>query len=130
MLGRMSKIKLCQATVLAVTVCMAALFVSAFAAPPGCDAQTAATERSVEGVVSGSGDTPLPGAVVYLKDLKTLSIRSFISTSEGNYRFGQVANGTDYELWADYKGKKSSVKSLSSFDNRKQKIINLKVDTK
>lgn len=99
-----------------------------FTLPIAALAEVAAAQRVVQGAVSGAGDAALPGAVVYLKDLKTLSIRSFISTSDGSYRFGQMTNGADYELWADYKGKKSSVKTLSSFDNRKQTTVNLKVD--
>ncbi len=86
-------------------------------------------QRVVEGKVLGSEDQILPGAVVYLKDGKTNTIKTGISTSDGKYRFGQLSTDTDYSLWAQFQGKKSSTKNISSFDSKKQFIINLKVDT-
>jgi hypothetical protein len=68
------------------------------------------------------------GATVYLKDGHTLSVKSYVA-DDGTYRFGQLAQNTDYELWAEFNGKKSSVKNLSSFDTRSTFNINLKIDT-
>ncbi len=84
-------------------------------------------QRSVQGKVLGQSDEGKAGAVVYLKDVKTLTIRSAISTQDGTYRFGQLSDGTDYELWAELEGKKSPTRSVSSFDQKKQNIINLKL---
>jgi len=125
--GGMSKLRFSWAPVLMATAMGVGGLACEFLSPPFSNAQTAILQRTVQGIVSGSGDVPLPGAVVYLKDLKTLGIRSFISTGDGTYRFGQMTSGTDYELWADFKGKKSSVKTLSSFDNRKQSTVDLKI---
>ena len=36
--------------------------------------------RSVEGIVTDAGNKPIQGAVVQLKDSKTLQIRSFYTT--------------------------------------------------
>jgi len=36
----------------------------------------------------------------------------------------------DYEVYAQYNGRKSDTKTVSQFDNRNQVNINLKVDTK
>jgi Carboxypeptidase regulatory-like domain len=84
-------------------------------------------QRTVSGKVLGPSDEGKAGAVVYLKDVKTLSIRSAISIQDGSYRFGQLSDGTDYELWAELDGKKSATRSVSSFDQKKQNTINLKL---
>ena len=86
------------------------------------------TQRVVQGKVVGADNAAIKGAVIYLKDSRSLSVKSFYSDAEGNYRFGQLSQTSDYEIWAEYNGKKSGVKSISSFDNKSQFIINLKVD--
>ena len=85
-------------------------------------------QRAVQGKVVDKEDAGLKGATVYLKDGHTLSVRSYIATDDGSFRFGQLAQNTDYELWAEANGKKSPVKNLSSFDSRPTFNINLKID--
>src|SRR5437016_4050923 len=83
--------------------------------------------RSVEGVVTNSDDTPAVGAVVQLENTKTQQIRSYITKEDGKYRFYELSTEVDYKLKADNKGSTSGSKTLSSFDGRKQAIINLKL---
>jgi hypothetical protein len=83
--------------------------------------------RSVEGKVYGPQSAPLGSAVVYLQDSKTNNIKSFISTQDGSYRFGQLSTNVDYQVWAEYKGKKSDKKSISSFNSKKQLVIDLHI---
>jgi hypothetical protein len=85
-------------------------------------------QRTVQGKVLGRSDAPLKGAVVYLKDDHTLSVMSKITDNEGEYRFGQLSQNTDYELWAESDGKKSKTKNISSFESRNSFNFNLKVD--
>jgi len=87
------------------------------------------TTKTLQGKVLGGG-TPLSGAIVYLQDGKTNSIRSFISTDDGSYRFGQLSPETDYQVWARYKNEKSETKPISSYDSRKQVTIDLHIKTK
>jgi len=86
--------------------------------------------KTVQGKVLSSKDTPISGAVVYLQDGKTNSIRSFISIADGSYHFGQLANDSDYQIWARYKNEKSATRSISSYDSRAKVIINLSIKTK
>jgi len=92
-------------------------------------AQRGTAQRTVQGKVTDKGEVGLNGAVVYLKDDHTLSVKSFISEPNGGYRFGQLSQNTDYELWAESNGKKSPTKTISSFDSKNSFQINLKIDT-
>ncbi|HZU08645.1 MAG TPA: carboxypeptidase-like regulatory domain-containing protein [Pseudacidobacterium sp.] len=82
--------------------------------------------RSVEGKVYAQG-SPVAGAVVYLQDSKTNNVKSFISTQDGSYRFGQLSTDVDYQIWAEYKGSKSEKKNISSFNSKKQLVIDLHI---
>jgi hypothetical protein len=92
-------------------------------------AQRGPAQRIVQGKVMDKSEAGLSGAVVYLKDDHTLSLKSFIADSNGGYRFGQLSQNTDYELWAESNGKKSPTKTISSFDSKNSFQIDLKIDT-
>ncbi|MDE3106052.1 MAG: carboxypeptidase regulatory-like domain-containing protein [Acidobacteriota bacterium] len=92
-------------------------------------AQAQAAQRTVQGKVSDKSDAPLKNAIVYLKDTRTLTVKSSITQEDGAYRFGQLSANTDYELWAELNGRKSAVKTISSFDSKSSFIFNLKIDT-
>jgi len=84
--------------------------------------------RSVQGTVTVADDSPVNGAVVQLKNTKTLQIRSFITKEDGTYHFYDLSPDIDYELKADYQGASSNAKTLSSFDSRKQTVLNLRLN--
>jgi hypothetical protein len=107
--------------------CLTAFFV---AVPGGVvfAQQRGSGQRVVQGKVIDAGNAPIKGAVVYLKDTRSLTVKSYFSDDEGGYRFGQLSQNTDYEIWADSNGKKSAVKTISSFDSKSQFTINLKLD--
>lgn len=86
------------------------------------------TIRSLQGTVKDPADVPLEGAVVKVKNIKTLQIRSFITKDDGSYQFGGLSTNADYEVWADHKGSSSDIRTLSVFDSRKIAILNLKVE--
>ena len=90
--------------------------------------QRAPAQRVVQGKVTDGANAAIKGAVVYLKDTRSLAVKSYFSDDEGNYRFGQLSQTTDYEVWAENNGKKSAVKTVSSFDSKSQFVINLKID--
>ncbi|MBC7925650.1 MAG: carboxypeptidase regulatory-like domain-containing protein [Bryobacteraceae bacterium] len=84
--------------------------------------------RSIVGVVLDNADNPIEGAVVQLKDKKSLQIRSFITREGGKFHFHSLSMEVDYELKADSNGKVSNTRALSVFDSRKQASMNLKID--
>jgi len=99
---------------------------TALAAPPAAAQQN--QSRSVTGIVLGANGTPIKEAVVYLKNEKTLAIKSYISESDGVFRFLQLSPNVDYQLWAEWNGTKSTVKTISSFDSRPKFTVNLHIE--
>jgi len=86
--------------------------------------------RTVRGIVTDKSETPLPNSVVFLKNLRTNAVRSSFADSDGNYRFSGLDPNVDYEVHAELEGAKSQVKTVSSFDSRKEITLNLKIDRK
>jgi hypothetical protein len=86
--------------------------------------------RTVEGTVTDANDNPLDGTVVQLKNTKTLQIRSFVTQQHGAYYFHGLSPDVDYEVHAEYQGISSPTKTVSSFDSRKEVVINLKLPKK
>ena len=84
--------------------------------------------RSVQGAVTNAAGEAVTGAVVQLKNTKTLQIRSFITKEQGEYFFNGLSPDVDFELRAEGTGAASGTKTLSSFDGRKQAVLNLKLD--
>ncbi len=83
--------------------------------------------KSVRGQVTDASNQPVPNAVVYLKNSKTLAVKTFIAQGDGNYRFHSLLPNTDYELYAEANGKRSDNKTISQFDTRAELTINLKI---
>jgi hypothetical protein len=84
-------------------------------------------QRAVIGSVVNDTSAPVSGATVFLKNLKTKSIRSYTSAPDGRFRFTQVNMAEDHELWAEKDGKKSAIKTVSSWDARKEFETELKL---
>ena len=101
---------------------------AAFAAAPAAGQDRGPVQRVVHGKVQDKDGVGIKGAVVYLKDSRTSSVKSAISDDEGSYRFVQLTQNTDYELWAQSDSKKSATKSISSFDTKNDITIMLKID--
>ncbi len=86
--------------------------------------------RTVRGTVTDKDDTPIPAGVVYLKNTKTLTVKTYIADDAGHYRFSGLDANVDYEIHAEHQGQYSSKRTISSFDSRKEIVIHLKVDKK
>jgi len=94
------------------------------------DKKREAQLRTVRGVVADKADTPVSGGVVFLKNLRTNSVRSSYTDDSGGFRFSGLDPNADYELHAEKDGAKSATRSISSFDSRKDMVLNLKIDKK
>jgi hypothetical protein len=86
--------------------------------------------RLLSGKVLDPGDNPLADAVVYLTNTRTRAVKTYIVGPDGTYRFPALSNAIDYEIYAQFKGKKSDTKSVSQFDNRSQVYLDLRIDTR
>jgi Carboxypeptidase regulatory-like domain len=111
-----------------IAVCILLLMLAALgtAAP---DKKEKAVGRLLFGKVLDHQDNPLPNAVVYLTNTRTRAVKTYIVGEDGTYRFPSLLNAVDYEVYAQYKGRKSDPKSVSQFDDRSQVYIDLRVDT-
>jgi uncharacterized protein YxeA len=87
------------------------------------------TTRTLTGLVLDKSDKPVPNAVVYLKNTKTLAMKTYITQADGSYRFPELSRNVDYEVYTEKDGKKSKVKTLSQFDDRPKPNLNLQIDT-
>ena len=83
--------------------------------------------RAVTGAVVDANSDPVAGAIVFLRNQKTKTIRSYTSTNNGRFSFAQVSMTEDYDLWAEKGAKKSAVKTVSSWDSRKSFEVELKL---
>jgi len=110
-------------------VILVALLIFRFAAVAQ-DAKKESQLRTVKGVVVDKGETPVQGGVVFLKNLRTNQVRSYIADNEGLFRFSGLDPNADYEVHAEKDGAKSQTRQVSSFDNRKEIVLTLKLDKK
>lgn len=87
----------------------------------------ASTERPVSGVVTDADGKPAVGAVVQLKNMRTLQVRSFITRDKGDYYFSGLSKDVDFELKAEFNGHASAAHTLSQFDTKPEPVINLQL---
>ena len=94
------------------------------------DAKHEAQLRTVRGVVMDKSESPVPSGVVFLKNTRSNAVRSYISDDQGNYRFSGLDPNADYEIHAEKDGATSPTRAVSSFDSKKDLVLNLKIDKK
>jgi hypothetical protein len=86
--------------------------------------------RTLVGHVVDDREQPLQKAIVYLKNTKSLAIKTYISEPDGTFRFSGLAPNIDYEVYAEHQGARSDTKTLSGFDSRRQVNMTLKIKGK
>ena len=118
-----------RSVIKAVAVLFALLFAMSAVSGASPDKKDKPVGRLLFGKVLDPQDNPLLDAVVYVTNTRTRAVKSYIVGPDGTYRFPALTGSVDYEVYAQYKGKKSDVKSVSQFDDRSQVYLDLKVDT-
>lgn len=94
------------------------------------DAKREAQLRTIHGVVLDKSENAVSESVVFLKNTRTNVVRSSYTDNTGKYRFAGLDPNTDYEIHAEKQSEKSATRTVSSFDNRKDITLNLKIDKK
>jgi pimeloyl-ACP methyl ester carboxylesterase len=95
---------------------------------PKARRDTGPTPKNIHGIVQDARGKPLPGARVFLKDMKTNVIRTLETDQNGEYKVFALPPNVDYELYAEFKGKTSEKKFVSSFLNREDNVLNFQLD--
>ena len=113
-----------QIVALMLLVCLVVAAHSAYAKDKGDSGHL------LTGKVVDHQDNPVASAVVYLSNTRTRAVKTYIVGQDGAYRFPALSPSIDYEVYAQFNGRKSDIKTVSQFDNRQQVNINLKIDTK
>jgi hypothetical protein len=113
-------------------VCLLLLLTVAIAAGAQDKAQDKknAQLKTVHGTVMDGKDNFQASAVVYLKNLKSQAIKTYIADEAGKYRFSGLDPNVDYEIHAEKGDMISGNRNISSFDSRKDLEMTLKVDKK
>jgi Carboxypeptidase regulatory-like domain len=110
--------------------CMAIALLAVAGSGLAQDAKREAQLRTVHGVVLDKAENSVSESVVFLKNTRTNIVRSSYTDNTGNYRFSGLDPNVDYEVHAEKDGAKSATRTISSFDNRKDIVLNLKIEKK
>ena len=113
-----------------ITIALVLLLTLAFSVAAQEDKKHEAQLRTVHGTILDRGEDPVGGAVVYLKNVKTLSVKTYIADDSGHYRFSGLDPNVDYEIHAEKDTMMSTNHTISSFDSRKDIPLSLKLDKK
>jgi protocatechuate 3,4-dioxygenase beta subunit len=86
--------------------------------------------KTLHGSVIDKDENPVSAAVVYLKNVKSQAVKTYITDDSGNYRFSGLDPNVDYELHAEHNDLTSSTRTVSSFDSRRDIEVTLKLSKK
>lgn len=104
-----------------------ALGVAAAFAASAQDKNAPVQLRTVHGSVVDKADNPVASSVVYLLNVKTQTVKTYIADDAGRYRFSGLDPNVDYEVHAEHNDMASSARTVSSFDSRRDIEVTLKL---
>ena len=111
-------------------VLIVALGVAASLPSAAQDKKGDAQLRTIRGTVLDKDETPTPSGVVYLLNVKTQAVKTYIADEAGNYRFSGLDPNVDYEVHAEHNDMTSATRTISSFDSRRDVELVLKLSHK
>lgn len=97
---------------------------------PGQDKKKEPLLKTVHGAIVDKSEDPISGAIVFLKNLQTKSVKSSFADDAGKYRFSGLDPNVDYEIHAEFNGDLSPTRRLSALDSRKDVYLNLTIQRK
>ncbi|MFZ0885267.1 MAG: carboxypeptidase-like regulatory domain-containing protein [Candidatus Acidiferrales bacterium] len=116
---------------------LAAAFLIFFAVVPSRAQEESKAQKKAEaqlktlhGIVVDKNENPVPSSVVYLKNVKSQAVKTYIADETGTYRFSGLDPNVDYEIHAEHDGLTSSTRTVSSFDTRRDIEVVLKLSKK
>ena len=76
---------------------------------PGCAQEESKAQKKAEaqlrvlhGSVIDKDENPIASSVVYLKNLKSQAVKTYIADDSGNYRFSGLDPNVDYQIHAEH----------------------------
>jgi protocatechuate 3,4-dioxygenase beta subunit len=94
------------------------------------DKKGEAALRTIHGTVVDKSENPVPSSVVYLLNVKTQAVKTYIADDAGAYRFSGLDPNVDYEVHAEHDDMTSPNRTVSSFDSRHDIEVILKLSHK
>jgi hypothetical protein len=86
--------------------------------------------RTVHGSVLDKEENPVASSVVYLKNLKSQAVKTYIADDSGRYRFSGLDPNVDYEIHAEHDDATSPTRTISNYDSRRDIEVMLKLSRK
>ncbi|HUA00087.1 MAG TPA: carboxypeptidase-like regulatory domain-containing protein [Candidatus Aquilonibacter sp.] len=108
-------------------LCVVALLCAVALPARAQDGKSDVELRTIHGSVIDKNENPVPASVVYLLNVKTQSVRSYIADDSANYRFSGLDPNVDYEVHAEHDNLTSATRTVSSYDSRRDIEVVLKL---
>ena len=86
--------------------------------------------RTIHGSAIDKDENPVPSSVIYLLNVRTQAVKTYIADDAGSYRFSGLDPNVDYEVHAEHDDTMSATRTVSSFDSRRDIEVILKLNRK
>jgi hypothetical protein len=122
------KVRIDRAIIFAIALCITAALPAR--AQTKDQKRAEAQLRTVHGSVLDKAENSVPSSVVYLKNLKTQAVKTYIADDTAHYRFSGLDPNVDYEIHAEHDDATSPTRTISSYDTRRDIELTLKLTRK